>query len=535
MSTGGDRKTQTDRDHKQWTTAATYFSDNRLHGGHTLKFGGEMNLETAWTGFERTRAGNVEQIFTNGRATQVVLGFPTADGELGHKSSRDHLLSVARLDQFSGFLADQWSFSHTLTINAGVRFDHYHSYVPEQRQLAYTNGPIALPAQTFIEQSFFRWNSLVPRVGVVYAFDDRATTVAKFSYGYFRHNPSFDIATAANPNQGLKTITYGWTDRNNDRTYQPGEESTVVSSNLAGAVAFDPTTRQAHSHEISTFLERRLAADMSMRVGVVYKTNGDLWQSYRPFRPASGYTTPFTTHDVGGDGLNGTGDDRDLTFYGTPNAQLGAATTVIQNVPAFGRYTSVEASAERRLRRNWSLGAGFTHTWIHEHNSNYIGNSVTPSSSPGYPNSPNEGLYANGRDGANRFTLSDVKAYGVWEAPLGIRVTPVFRAQAGQPYGRVLQVTAPATCACFFSGAVLVEPLDARRMDNVRVFDLRTEKAVPFGARGVRYGARLFVDVFNLFNSGAADVISFSTGPAFALPTNIIAPRLARIGVRLTW
>jgi len=277
---------------------------------------------------------------------------------------------------------------------------------------------------------------------VIYNIDGRGTMVAKITYGYFTHNPSFDIATAANPNQGAKSITYTWTDRNGDRLYQPGEEGTLVSSNLAGAVSSDPNIRQPHSHEISGFLERALGAGMAVRAGVVYKTNDDLWQAYRPFRPTSAYTLPFLAHDAGEDGVARTTDDRDLTFYGTPNAKLGAATTIIQNVPAFGRYTSVAASIDRRPRGRWSFGAGVSYSRIHEHNNNYIGNTVTPAANPGYPNSPNEMLFANGADGANRFTLWDLKAHGTWDAPLGLRVTPVLRAQAGQPYGRVLQVTA---------------------------------------------------------------------------------------------
>ena len=186
------------------------------------------------------------------------------------------------------------------------------------------------------------------------------------------------------------------------------------------------------------------------------------------------------------DGVNGIADDRDLTFYGTPNARLGSATTVIQNVPAFGRYKAVEASFARRLRGRWALGGGFSYSWTHEHNNNYIGNNISPSADPGYPNSPNETLYSNGEDGAHRFTIWDIKAHGTWEAPFGIRVTPMLRAQAGQPFGRVLQVTAPASCACFFNGMVLVEPIDARRMDNVAVVDVRAETTVPIAAAPAR-------------------------------------------------
>jgi hypothetical protein len=69
VSSGGDRRSQTDRDRRQWTTAVTTVARE-----HRVVVGGEVNLETAWTGFERTRAGHVEHVFNNGRATQVILG-----------------------------------------------------------------------------------------------------------------------------------------------------------------------------------------------------------------------------------------------------------------------------------------------------------------------------------------------------------------------------------------------------------------------------------------------------------------------------
>lgn len=531
VSSGGDRRTQTDRDRRQLTAVATTFHDRAAGMRHALKTGVEMNLETAWTGFERTRAGDVEHIFNNGRATQVILGFPTADGPVGRRSARDRLLSIAKMDQWSGFISDEWRVHDELTLNLGVRFDHYRSHTPEQRQLPFTNGPVTIAAETFPRQTFFRWSSLVPRVAAIYQIDRDGNTVVKASYGYFKHNPSFDIANAANPNQGTKTITHAWTDRNGDRLYQTGEEGGVVVSNLANAVQVDPETRQPYTHELIASLERQVGGAARVRAGVIYKTNDDLWQPYRPLRPIDGYTTPFTIRDIGADGGAGTADDRDLVFYGTPNSQLGAATTVIQSVPAFGRYTALESSFERRLRDRWSLAAGFSYSWTHEHNNNYIGNNVSPVSNPGYPNSPNEMLYTNGTNGAHRFTIWDVKARATWEAPWGLRFTPMLRAQAGQPYGRVLQVTAPASCACFFNGLVLVEPLDARRMDTVAVFDLRTEATLPVG----RHRAGLFVDVFNAFNSSAADVISYTTGPAFEQPTSVIASRFVRVGVRMQW
>jgi hypothetical protein len=83
----------------------------------------------------------------------------------------------------------------------------------------------------------------------------------------------------------------------------------------------------------------------------------------------------------------------------------------------------------------------------------------------------------------------------------------------------------------FYSGTILVEPLGTRRMDDIIVFDLKTEKTIPFGKTLLR----AFVDLFNILNSDAADTMNWQTGSAFERPTQIVGPRTARIGFRLQW
>jgi hypothetical protein len=63
---GGDQRQQLDRQRRQLTGAATYFKDQFLGGSHSLKIGGELNLETGWEGYEYLRPGNVRHYFTNG-------------------------------------------------------------------------------------------------------------------------------------------------------------------------------------------------------------------------------------------------------------------------------------------------------------------------------------------------------------------------------------------------------------------------------------------------------------------------------------
>ncbi len=43
---------------------------------------------------------------------------------------------------------------------------------------------------------------------------------------------------------------------------------------------------------------------------------------------------------------------------------------------------------------------------------------------------------------------------------------------------------------------------------------------------------RVFVDLFNITNSNAAETRTITTGTAFLRPTAVLAPRTARIGAR---
>ncbi|MGE0123194.1 MAG: hypothetical protein AB7U25_09675, partial [Vicinamibacterales bacterium] len=526
VSEGGDRIWQQDRDRKQATGAVSIFKDNLLGGSHNIRLGGEMNLEKQFNGFERIRADNIEHQFNNGAPFRVLIGFPTADGAVGSYSARDSLLSVAGLNNYNFFINDTFTKGR-LTVTAGVRFDRYRSYVPEQQQIASTTAGFSLAAATFPEQTFFTWNSIVPRFGMVYDLTGDGRTVVKANYGFFRHNPGPSAAASGNPNQAQKDLQYTWNDLNGNRLFEFGEQGTLLLDRTGpGGTQVDPDIKQPYTHELTTFVERQLFETLGMRAGYVYKSNDQLTQTYQPFRGPAAFSTSFNVTDRGADGLLGTGDDQVRAYLGIPNSQLGPATQVLQNVDAIGRFHTAEISFTKRYSNQWSGGIGFNHTWSREHARTILGNIMTSASaSPGFPQSPND-------PDAQKTTSWGFRAYGSYDAPLGIRLSPVLRHQSGQNYGRTLAVSAPASCACTFNGTVLVEPLDSRRMDNIWLLDVRAEKRITL-PRNIRIG--LFFDAFNLSNSNATETMSWQTGAAFERPTAVLAPRTFRLGFKFDY
>ncbi len=511
--TGAHAQSQTDRDRKQFTGAATYFLDTKM-GNHTLKFGGEIYRETQWGGRQQNVGGNIEHVYSNGRSSTVVFGVPTALSVSGRKASDDgDLLVVNNLDTTDLFLNDTWAMGR-LTVNAGVRWDRYTGRMPEQNQLAFTNGPVSVPQVTFPERTFYTWDSFAPRIGVTFDLAGDGKTVIKASYGLFWHNPGPDVSAGANQNQTNKSVTYNWNDLNGDRRYQAGEEGALTNTSLAGTLQFDANTSQPFSHDASFYLERQIVSTIGTRVGFVYKSEDDLIAQYNPSRPISAYSVPFSFTDIGADGLANTGDEKILTLYGVPSAQAAnfPVTNVVMNTGRFSRYKTVEASLVKRQGNRWSAQVGGSYTWAHDF--------------PGaYPNDPN-GTFD---QDTSRW---DFKLSGTYEAPLKIRVSPLVRHQAGANFARTISVgSAFATAAgAIYSGTINAEPLNARRHDNITVFDIRAERSFNLGG-SVRL--RTMFDLFNITNTNAVETRTVATGTAFLRPTAVLAPRTARVGVRL--
>ena len=179
------------------------------------------------------------------------------------------------------------------------------------------------------------------------------------------------------------------------------------------------------------------------------------------------------------------------------------------NAGAYSRAKTVELSMSRRYTNKWSASVGGAYTMM----------SDFPN---GFPNNPNE-------PGAEDRSIWNLKATGSYDAPGGVRVSPVLRHQSGANYARTFTIAVPTGSGLIASGTAYAEPMNANREDNIWVFDVRAEKTVPFGSRA---RARLFFDLFNITNSHASETISRATGLGYQKPSAILAPRTARVGFR---
>ncbi len=522
VSEGANQIWQLDRDRKQYNLASTYFLDS-AKGSHTLKAGAELLKERAWEGYLQQYGGNIDHVYNNGNSSTVSFTFPTAT-DAGKLSAHDDLTARANLDQIGLFVNDTWAVGR-VTVNAGFRYDRYKGWLPEQQQLAGSLAQWAplfptlasqVTAKTFAEQTFYTWNVAAPRIGVTFDLTGDGKTVLKGNYGLYWHNPGVGVGSNGNANTAGKQATYTWNDLNGDRRWQPGEQGTQTSASLEGAIGVDPNIKAPYTHEASAWIERQLSDTMGMRAGFVYKTEDDLIATLQPNRPLSIFTTPYTFTDIGVDGRAGTSDDKALTFFGAPNAGIPSNKQVVMNAPdQYSRYKTFEVSMNKRYGNKWSASMGYGFTMMTDF----------PNGPERNPNNP----------GVEDRTLWNFKASGSYDAPWGIRISPVLRHQSGANYARTLTISAAsalgitATSSSNNGTVAYAEPMNANREDNIWVFDIRAERNLNLTNR---MRLRLYFDAFNLANSHASETISRATGLSYQKPSAILAPRTARVGFR---
>ncbi len=435
--------------------------------------------------------------------------------------------SVGGTQWYAASLNDSWRVAGRLTLNLGGRFDRYRLFFPAQEHRAGESGDRSWTTERFpAVGNVADWNAFSPRLGMNYTLTSDGRTVVKLTYAKYWLPPGTDLLSTANANSSTWYERHGWKDDNGNTLWDPGEETEVSQRSGGAAVeSLDPDIKLEFVREVTARIEREIAPNTSLETGVI-------WRDARlgPFRqdatvPYSAFTKAITVIDPGVDGILGTSDDgRSIVVKDLPEPRPDPS-YVVRNVNARNDYVTWEVNARRRMHRRWSLVAGFSHTWTHEHANAYFGQNVRANVSPLTPND----LINTADDGRHEFRVWSARAYGTYDGPWGLTITPYLRHQSGQPYGRTF--TPPRLSNLNASINVLAEPIGTRRMDHITLLDVRVAKTFSLGA-GRRLSA--FIDGFNLLNANPAQSINFASG-AFQRPLAIVPPRVARIGVKLQW
>ena len=543
---------------------ATWFRPDMLHGSHEFKFG--TSYVDNWFGrqypdlpVDTTETGPDGEYFTsafwnyrmrpsNGFASCNVAAGATTPCQIEVWNNPAYAKVVTHY--YDAFVTDSWTFTHSVTLNLGLRFAHDNGFVPEScREAAVVPGNVPFPASCFEKQQFNVWNSFAPRLHAVWDMTGNGKTVLKGGWGRFDHErqqvPEMDSADA----QVRTQTTYRWRDYNGNALYDAGEVNLntngpdFLNQTLGNNFVPSPNEVQPISDELSLSLERELGQNFGVRASYVYSRYHNTYRILNELRPCAiegralgapcpgSYDVPVTRPDPGPDGVAGNGDDpgTNFTYYEYPTAQAGRAFerfTRINDPQADQKYNSVDIALSKRLSNGWQLSGSYSATKkdVPLYYTDFTAGATTAAGEfngnvESGPVSPNNEVNTFDRDWEYSYKLQ-----GVYQMPFGILTSANYEARSGYPWGRQVRFTGGRTIT---SITMNVEPIGTRRLPVSHQLDMRFEKTFNLN-KGQKLAVR--TNIFNILNLNTVLNVTQLSGPNFNKPTSIMDPRIIELG-----
>ncbi|HEX6974354.1 MAG TPA: TonB-dependent receptor [Vicinamibacterales bacterium] len=481
-------------------------------------------------------------------------GAPGPDGTVGHFSivttngvpsafwtDNGPVSSVNVVQNHALFFQDRFPVTSRLTLNYGLRFDRYDSSYPEQRFGANGKepcaddhhcdfGPFVVPAVT-PGREVVAFNTLVPRLALVYDLFGNSKTALKASWGRFATNPAASISALANPID-LITKKYAWdTDyltadtRVGATRITPAYVATlqpIFGGAQLTATTVDPDLRDSYTDEYTLGAEQEIAGDVRAHVTVVRKRQKNTFGRYDRLRNLSSYA-PVPAHDPGPDGIPQSADDRIITVWET---RLPADRTdfYLTNKPIGDTYSTVEFGVTKRMSARWQVTSGID--WTKRNLSSE------------FSEDPNTMFWNSKNTQTTGWTF---KASGSYVFNHGLLVSLSYNAMKGEPYGRVFTVTEPylrladpnrTTPLLQGNMAIMAEKVGAYYLPPIHVMNLRAQKG--FAITGAQR-LDLMVNVFNLAGADTVTDVVETTGRSFLRPNSRISGTVVRFSTRYTF
>jgi hypothetical protein len=230
---------------------------------------------------------------------------------------------------------------------------------------------------------------------------------------------------------------------------------------------------------------------------------------------ANGSTTPATT----------------ATVYNLSPAFFGVQDNVVDNQPYLDTtYNGLEFTANKRFSQRWQLVAGLT---VGKNEGGLVSatNAGSGQSATQDLNDPNLTLFPRGiigNDSKVAFRLS-----GSYQAPAGVLVAGSLVANNGYPFASTYAVTRTVFPGLTRpSQTVFLSQRGDERLPNVTLIDLRISRAFRFG-QGRKIVPQL--DIYNVANADTVVGTTTAVGGSYRVPTQIVAPRIMRVGLAVNF
>jgi outer membrane receptor for Fe3+-dicitrate len=424
----------------------------------------------------------------------------------------------------SWFINDKVTMTRRLTVNAGVRFDRYSSWLPEQGNPG--TGPFSIQNVFPERHDFPVYNSWLPRFSFVYDIAGNGKLVVKASYGRYVGNGSTigsgPTASQVNPNEVTARTYTNW---DGSIPYTPRSTDLSSVSGGSGTRRLDPNLKAPFMEELTGGIEVGLNRDYLIRFNTVRKVDRNKSKTLDLAQPFSAYTDVRYGVDPGRDNITGTADDGTMQVWSVPRSYptFGQVNQLITNTDdgeAVDLYTAFETSFSKQYSKGWSLLVGYTADFAKRRN-------VTPQN-------PNDALY----NWQLPVWSNTLKVNGQHNLPWGLMYATTYQIQSGEWYGRIAQLRNALNALV----NVQVEN-QVGRYDWVKLWDNRISKTFKLNDR---QSIEAMFNIYNTLNSSAVLTQVNTNGPDYLKPlvgasssgssagveSAILSPRIFSLGAR---
>jgi hypothetical protein len=314
--------------------------------------------------------------------------------------------------------------------------------------------------------------------------------------------------------------TRPWTDTNRDLIPQLSELGPGTGFNIGTTNRYAADVDSPLMDELTVEIERQLFGDLMVSVGFFHRELKRDIGSRNMAVPAAGYVPLQVTEQSSG---------RAVTVYNQDPATRGRFDVVFDNYPELGnKFNGFDIAFRKRLSNRWMALGGFAY-------GKNTGDTYSDTSDLNNPNFTfRQGVL--GSDIPITFKLS-----GVYEAPLGIRLSGSYEHYTGSAESTTVQVTSATVALTQVNQVVRVEPNGTTRLPSNNVVHLRIGKLLRFAGRGQLTPA---LDIFNLTNANTIQSRTTQLGPSYGFVSGsssgstgggILRARMLRFGLGMTF
>jgi hypothetical protein len=486
------------------------YDGHLLGSAHNFKFG--IDTSTNRNGYNYTADQGINAVYNDGTPIQVVAyNTPVNVRSIYHETA--------------AYAQDSVTMKRKLTLNLGVRYDHFNTFYPKQTSPAAT-FPDLFPQRTFPQSpNIATWNTFRPRLGAAYDLTGKGRSVLRAYFGQFDIIQGAGLAEQVNPN-GLSTQVYKWTDTNGDGIPQTSEwdsPADLISASGGVVTTIDKNLKRPYTNEVNVGYEQQISSSAMFSANYYFRNVKDQFAGINLANPAQDYSA--TTVDDAGNPLINSITKKPMTLYNLNPADVGLSNYLITNIPELNtnHYNGVELTVSKRMSNGWQILAGYTLQQQKGTYSRGLGDDF---------NNPNNEI--NRKDAVLNYDATQMfKLLGNYTLPKGIALGLNYQHYTGYP----LDPNNGPPTAVFENlnqgqVSIIGNPIGKIRLPNVDIVNLRFSRPTHLGDR---FTLEPVADLFNIANANTVISEVPTGGSNFERPTNQLNPFIARFALRFSF